>query len=217
VPVESEQQSGASPAPRSPSEYRAWLVDLDGTLYVPLYVKLAMGLELTLLGSSKMAAIRAFRHQHEQIRGLPEVLDPSPFEAQLERAASAAGLEHEALRSIVAEWMVQRPGKWIRRFRRRALLDEIARFRAAGGRTAIVSDYPANSKLRALKAEGLFDCVVSNGEPSGPPRLKPWPDGYLLAAERLGIPASDCLVIGDREDADGRAAERAGMSFRLIG
>jgi HAD superfamily hydrolase (TIGR01509 family) len=46
--------------------------------------------------------------------------------------------------------------------------------------------------------------------------LKPDPDGYLLAARRLGLSPSDCLVLGDRPDADGQAAHRAGMPFRQI-
>ena len=80
-------------------------------------------------------------------------------------------------------------------------------------RPALVSDYPASSKLKALGLESAFDTVVSNGEPSGPSRLKPAPDGFLLAAERLGVAPQECLVIGDRKDADGLAASRAGMAL----
>jgi len=216
VTGEQEQLSEANRASEGAGPHRAWLIDLDGTLYKPLLVKLAMGAELALLGGSRIAAIRSFRKQHELVREQADELVPSPFECQLERAASEAGLSVDALRTIVAEWMVERPGKWIRAFRRGSLLREIAAFRAAGGKTSIVSDYPASSKLSALGADSLFDCVVSNGEPGGPSRLKPWPDGYLLAAKRLGVAPSECLVIGDREDADGRAAASAGMDFRLI-
>ena len=101
-------------------------------------------------------------------------------------------------------------------FRRRDLLKEIESFRQRGGRTAVVSDYPVTEKLAGLGAAHLFDAYVANGEAGGPGRLKPWPDGYLLAAKKLGVEAADCLVLGDRVDADGLAAQRAGMSFRLI-
>src|SRR5262249_11958880 len=114
------------------------------------------------------------------------------------------------------EWMHHRPGRWIRMFRRRSLLEEIAAHRAAGGRTALVSDYPARTKLSALGVEALFDVVVANGEPDGPRWLKPHPEGYLLAAQALGVEPTGCLVIGDRDDADGSAARSAGMAFRLI-
>jgi beta-phosphoglucomutase-like phosphatase (HAD superfamily) len=39
----------------------------------------------------------------------------------------------------------------------------------------------------------------------------------LQAASELGISPEECLVLGDRQDADGEAARRAGMAFRLIG
>ena len=77
-----------------------------------------------------------------------------------------------------------------------------------GGKLALVSDYPATDKLNALGMASLFDLVVSNGEPGGPSRLKPHPEGYLSAAERLGVAPSACLVIGDRDDADGQIAFR---------
>ncbi|HEV8245640.1 MAG TPA: HAD family hydrolase, partial [Polyangiaceae bacterium] len=79
-----------------------------------------------------------------------------------------------------------------------------------------VSDYPAQRKLAALGTPELFDVVVASGEPGGPRRLKPHPEGFLRAAEALGVAPARCLVIGDREDADGLAARAAGMGFRLM-
>ena len=95
-------------------------------------------------------------------------------------------------------------------------MNEIAQFRASGGRTALVSDYPARVKLAALEATELFDVVIANGETTTPYRLKPSPDAFVLAASQLGLPCDQCLVVGDRLDADGLAAQRAGMAFRHI-
>jgi beta-phosphoglucomutase-like phosphatase (HAD superfamily) len=39
----------------------------------------------------------------------------------------------------------------------------------------------------------------------------------LRAAAALEVEPSACLVIGDRDDADGEAARAAGMAFRRIG
>lgn len=196
--------------------HRAWLIDLDGTLYRPLPVKLLSGLELGLLGFSHLAPIRIFRREHERLRAELSEAVASPFDAQLESTAAKTGLTAPELDRIVRAWMVARPAKWIRLFARKSLLAEIRAFRDAGGKTALVSDYPARTKLAALGAEGLFDAVVANGEAGGPARLKPWPDGYLKAAELLGVPPAECLIIGDRDDADGEAARRAGCAFRQI-
>jgi HAD superfamily hydrolase (TIGR01549 family) len=194
----------------------AWLVDLDGTLYTARWVKLAMAAELMLLGWTAISTLRRFRHEHERLRDLPGDDTESPFSTQLARTAEGLGIDVNVVQRRVESWMVERPGKWIRMFRRTPLLDEIASFRERGGRTALVSDYPARRKLEALGSVDLFDVVVANGEPNGPRRLKPDPDGYLRAAKSLGIDPTRCLVIGDRDDADGEAARAAQMQFRHV-
>ena len=120
------------------------------------------------------------------------------------------------LERTVREWMFRRPLKWVARSRRADLVERLKKFREAGGKTALVSDYPATEKLNALGVANLFDLVVSSGEPGGPSQLKPHPEGYLSAAERLGVAPSACLVIGDRDDADGAAARAAGMAVHII-
>lgn len=219
----------------------AWLVDLDGTLYRARPLKAAMAVELALRGRRAIPVIREFRRQHEETRSAP--LDrerskhsgaeastasstvgstrsgsarSSPYDRQIEQTARQLGLPSEDVRAVVERWMIVRPCAYLTRFRRAALLAEIGKFREAGGRTALVSDYPARAKLAAVGAADLFDAVIANGEPGGPRHLKPDPEGYLLAADRLGVPPERCLVIGDRDDADGVAARSAGMAFRLI-
>lgn len=200
--------------------YAAWLVDLDGTLYRSQPVKLAMAAELLLFGWGAIAALRRFRRAHEELRRLPssrsDGLSKNPFQLQLELAAKEAGSDVATLERTVREWMFERPLKWVARARRGALLQALAQYRATGGKTALVSDYPALGKLNALGASALFDIVVASGEPGGPGKLKPDPEGYLCAAARLGLQPSQCLVIGDRDDADGAAARAAGMAVHII-
>jgi putative hydrolase of the HAD superfamily len=193
----------------------AWLVDLDGTLYEARPVKLCMLAELSLGGWSALGTLRRFRVEHERLRQTTNLLG-DPYRIQLERTAQALTLAPEQVEGRVREWMIERPGKWLRRFRRAALLDEIDQFRKAGGRLALVSDYPARRKLAALGCADLFEVIVANGEEGGPRWLKPDPDGFLSAAGRLGIAPERCLVLGDRPEADGEAARRAGMAFRHV-
>lgn len=198
--------------------FRAWLIDLDGTLYRAAPVRLAMACELAAGNWRALRVVRAFRQEHELLRrnGSTEEHAESPYESQLAAAACRLSCSHDVVAATISEWMVRRPGKWLRVFRRRELIRSIERFRSAGGKTALVSDYPATAKLAALGADHLFDAVVASGEEQGPKRLKPHPDGYLLAAHRLGMAVNECLVIGDRDDADGEAARRAGMAFHHI-
>ena len=198
------------------THYAAWLIDLDGTLYRSLPVKVAMGIELCFASRQVRRVIGAFRHEHEALRHADSPSDTSPFETQLARTAEQLSCPIAEVRAIVEDWMSARPGRWLHRFRRRGLLEEIARFRANGGRTALVSDYPARVKLAALAAADLFDVVVANGETTTPYRLKPSPQAFVSAANQLGVRHDECLVLGDRLDADGLAAQQAGMAFRYI-
>ena len=196
---------------------RAWLVDLDGTLYHALPVKLAMALELALFGWAVAAPLRRFRHVHEELRADPAAPAGDPFALQLERTAARAGLDARELDAIVREWMVERPGQVAapgpaRRAARGARA--LPRVRAAGAGSSPTT--PRARSCAALGAADLFDVVVAAGEPEGPPRLKPAPDGLLGAARALGVAPAECLVIGDRDDADGEAARRAGMPFRRV-
>ena len=202
--------------------YDAWLVDLDGTLYTARWVKLAMAAELALFGWAALATLRQFRHDHEALREDQNagralaISHASPFAAQLARTSQTLGVPVEQVESLVRRWMFERPAKWIGRFPRRGLLTELAEFKAQGGLTALVSDYPAERKIQALGARSLFDVIVANGEEHGPKRLKPDPEGYLRAAELLKVKPARCLVVGDRDDADGAAARAAQMGFRLV-
>lgn len=204
------------------SDYDAWLVDLDGTLYRPKLIKLLMAAELLLTGAWHIPLLRRFRKEHEKMReessttNAPLISSTTPFDQQVQRTALATTKAEESVRTVVMDWMVQRPAKWLGWAKRQALLDEIAAFRTRGGRTALVSDYPARVKLEALGATPLFDAVIANGEHPELLQLKPQPDGYLLAARALGVPPEKCLVIGDRDDADGGAAQQAGMGFRKV-
>jgi HAD superfamily hydrolase (TIGR01549 family) len=196
--------------------YEAWLVDLDGTLYHQTALQLAMALELAVGGWSAISCIQAFRDEHERLRGGTTEPLVDPYRLQIERTAARLGCPAEHVRRVVTQWMIARPCRWLRSLRRRGLLREIAEFRERGGKTALVSDYPAQAKLEAMGIAHFFDVVIASGESTEPLRLKPWPDGYLLAAQRLQVSPAACLVIGDRPDADGQSARRAGMAYRRV-
>jgi len=90
----------------------------------------------------------------------------------------------------------------------------VRRLRESGVKTAVVSSAPRQNVETLLDALGIsdgFDALVAEEDAE---RGKPDPQGYLVAAERLGERPEDCVVI---EDAPGgvEAAKRAGM--RCIG
>ncbi|MFE2326446.1 HAD family hydrolase [Streptomyces sp. NPDC059385] len=77
--------------------------------------------------------------------------------------------------------------------------------------TAVVSGSTRDSVTASLTVLGLldkFDVLVCAGEYE---KAKPDPDGFLRAAELLGVPAEECLVFEDT-DLGIRAATAAGMA-----
>ena len=177
------------------NSHSAWLVDLDGTLYSPTPVKLAMAAELLLTGLGDLAAVRAFRSEHEALREEAGEYEPSPFREQLERASRRLGVEVSALEPQVLRWMRDRPCKWIHRFARKSLIDELRAFRGAGGKTALVSDYPATVKLRALGLTEDFDVVSLQrraGWPDAPQACTGWIPSCCGANRRRSREVSRC-------------------------
>jgi HAD superfamily hydrolase (TIGR01509 family) len=73
---------------------------------------------------------------------------------------------------------------------------------ASGGMHAVVEE-----TLRTLGIRDLFAAVATADDVA---RGKPEPDVFLLAAERMGVPASGCVVYEDAP-AGIEAARRAGM------
>lgn len=67
--------------------------------------------------------------------------------------------------------------------------------------------------LRSLGLERELSVVVSGDDVASP---KPSPEGYLLAASRMGIDPAHCIAVEDSEDG-WTAATRAGMRVVVLG
>jgi len=86
--------------------------------------------------------------------------------------------------------------------------------RERGVKLALVSSTPhANIELilRSLDVEAAFDVIVGSEDVT---QGKPDPEGFLLAARRLGVPPVECVVIEDAP-AGVEAAKAAGI--RCVG
>lgn len=88
------------------------------------------------------------------------------------------------------------------------VLAVVAALRAAGHPLGIVTskaDAIARRTIAHVGLEGAFDTIVGCDAAA---RAKPHPDPVLLALDRLGVPASDALFVGDspHDVASGNAA-----------
>lgn len=84
--------------------------------------------------------------------------------------------------------------------------------REQGYRLGIVTTkfaYRVQNIMKKFDAEDLFDVIIGVGDVT---KVKPDPEGLLLAVERLGVKKEDVLYVGD-SFVDAQAAEAAGMKF----
>lgn len=167
----------------------AVLWDFDGTLVdtEPLWLELereeleALGgtwspaLADELVGTTMAATARILLHHAG--RPDPSAEDVEEVAGRLERAMQ------EHLAGGTVRWQ---PGA-------ERLLEQLG---AAGVPSALVSSSPASllsAAVRALPA-GVFSAVVAGDHGHEP---KPHPAPYLVACERLGVAATDCVVVED--------------------
>jgi len=90
------------------------------------------------------------------------------------------------------------------------VIDLIKALSVAGFKLAIVSSTPAENihlVTTTLGIKDYFQCIINGRDVKAG---KPDPEGYLLAAGKLGIPPRNCVVIEDAV-AGVSSAKRAGM------
>ena len=79
----------------------------------------------------------------------------------------------------------------------------------------VVSDYPADAKVKSLGLSGFFKVIVSAQE-SAVGVFKPHPRGLHVALRRMDVEAGAALYIGDRLDIDTEFAAAAGVFCVIV-
>ena len=186
--------------------------DIDGTLYAqrPLRIRMAARLvahSLMRADVSTLRVLRSYRDHREQLSDDEVEWFEDVLIAEVGRRH---GLEPDLVRQVAAEWLEERPLPLLARFRFAGVAQLFDRVRRSGRIIGVLSDYPAQAKLKAL---GLAaDHVVSAIDVG---YLKPHPAGLERLMEMAGVSPGETLLIGDRAARDGEAARRAGAACLL--
>lgn len=122
------------------------------------------------------------------------LLGRSSAEVHQAVAEQAPGLTYE-------QWMATKWGHFVghaRKVHRRDSLANIAVSEAARGLPmAVVSNSTADEVALCMDVTGLNKVIPMTVSRADVREGKPSPEGYLLAASRLGIDPADCLVVED--------------------
>jgi putative hydrolase of the HAD superfamily len=184
--------------------------DVDGTLYRQRRLQMQMALTLLqhcvrTLDGRVLRILSAYRKLREKM-GDEEIDD---FNAKLlALTAEHCGCDVSKAEEVALEWMEERPLPFLARHRYADIDLLFDGLRQNGKKIGIFSDYPAHAKLKALALQAEF--VVSAGD-TDVGVLKPNPKGLLRLLSRAGVAPEKALMIGDRTDRDGAAAQAAGV------
>jgi HAD superfamily hydrolase (TIGR01549 family) len=176
-------------------DYKALVLDMDGTLYYQLPVRICMAFELFLyylihLNKIKdLLALYRFRKSREH--GCLQETD-----------------------AIIDYWVQTRPLKYIRLFRDKKLIEFVREFRDVGTLIVVYSDYPATEKINALSSLDIdFIFCATDVDIQC---LKPDTKGLKHIIKIIGKPVKDVVFIGDRYEKDGKCAEGLDMDYIIL-
>jgi HAD superfamily hydrolase (TIGR01549 family) len=206
-----------------PRPVQAVLLDVDGTLYHQEMLRLFMMLELAalpLVQESHLSAtdvwsvLRTFRRVREGLRQVGSPLEPLA-ELQYTETARQMGIDPNAVERVIAEWMYQRPLKYLKLCRRRGLEAFFMFLKNNDVRIGLFSDYPVREKISALGLSESIRLALCATDPEIN-AFKPHPQGFLRACAVWGLPPEEILYIGDRPEIDAVGAAMAGMSCAIL-
>jgi sugar-phosphatase len=175
--------------------YSAFLFDMDGTILS------------SIAAAERVWTLWAERNGIEVGPFLPTIHGIQAVETLRRQGLSQSDAEREAAAITAAELedlegIVEIPGA-------SEFLSTLP-----ADRWAVATSAPRALALRRLEAAGLpIPPIMICAEDA--PRGKPAPDPFLLAAQQLGYPASDCLVFEDAP-AGIQSAESAGADLMVV-
>lgn len=202
------------------TEYQLILFDMDGTLYFQRPLQFYMGIKMLISclsrqGLKEMIIILKFRKLREHwSKTMYSNNNANIDHAQYSELANFCKVSTNEIERIVQKWIYEKPLDVLYRYRDNKLLVLIESLIIQKKQLAIYSDYPATDKRNALQLPPI-PCFYSGQPEIG--CMKPDPRGIMTIMSHYNIQnPSDVLMIGDRENKDGKAASAAGTDYLIL-
>ena len=183
---------------------RAVAFDVDGTLYP----NASMYLHSLGLAAANIRLLKTLEQVRAELRAQPDASDDF-HRVQARLVAAHLGLSPERAYALIEGRVYTRWYKIFKKLRPfRGLAEAVGEFHNAGLKLGVLSDFPIRHRLEDLGLTGPWDCAFSSEETG---YLKPHPQAFLVLADRLGLPPSDILYVGNSYSYDVLGAAAAGM------
>ena len=186
------------------TRFKAALFDVDGTLY-PQSFFIKTSLQFFLQHPRLSVAFRRLRKDIRQIGGVEDL-----HLAQVSLCAGYLRIPAEQAQELLEAYIY---GTYMDMLSKAEPYPKaepfLASLKDAGLKLGVISDYPVGKKLSALGFDQYWDVAISADELG---HLKPEPDAFLLAAEKLKISPEQIIYVGNEYKYDIIGAKRAGMN-----
>ena len=198
------------------SDIKAIIFDLDGTLYNFKWLPFRLMWSLP----TDILRIKADRTVRKSLKGCDFATPEAYLAEYAQRMAEKTDFKsQDALNWYTNRYMGTMCFLLKRYYSQRPQLAEVfARLHQQKIKIAVFSDYPrVHQRIRALDfsdetmttISGIFSAQDFGSQ-------KPAPRPFLEIAANLGVTPNQCLVVGDRDLADGAGARETGMGFIQI-
>jgi len=176
-------------------DYKAVILDMDGTLYYQVPVRICMAFEL-------------FFYYLCHLNKIPDLCAIYKY-----RKKNEAG-ELQKQDSNISVWMQEKPKKHVRFFRDKKLIAMAHIMQQRGVKIVVYSDYPLKEKLDALSP--FRPDLAFSADDAEIQCLKPNNKGLLHIVNILNLPVEDIVFIGDRFEKDAICAKQTGMDYIIL-
>jgi HAD superfamily hydrolase (TIGR01549 family) len=196
-------------------DIRLVVFDVDGTLYDQRSLRLRMLGEMLLPSARNrdfetIRILRAYRRIRED---LGDSLHEDFEQELVAQTARLVGCSADRVRTTAREWLERRPLRYLMRYRYPGIAEPFNGLRDQGKKIGIFSDYPAREKLDALGLDA--DLIVCAGDEKVGV-LKPHARGLHVLMSRAAMSADQTIMIGDRPERDGLAAQSANVRALIL-